>query len=51
MEKLNRLRFSDTSIREALHLFKGYGQYLLQREIAAWDFLGKRNKVFISRGR
>ena len=41
MEKLERLRFSDTSVREALELFKTYGQYLLQREIAAWNFLGK----------
>ena len=39
MEKLERLRFSDSSIREALLLFKAYGQYLLQREIAAWNFL------------
>jgi hypothetical protein len=51
MQKLNRLRFSDTSVREALHLFKGYGQYLLQREIAAWDFLEKKNKGLVSRGR
>jgi hypothetical protein len=41
MEKLERLRFSDASVREALQLFKIYGQYLLQREIAAWNFLGK----------
>jgi len=41
LEKLDRLRFSHTSIREALLLFKTYGQYLLQREIAAWDFLIK----------
>lgn len=41
MNKLMRLRFSATSIREALHLFKVYGQYLLQREIKAWDFLKK----------
>ncbi len=39
MEKLGRLRFSEASIREALLLFKIYGQYLLQREIAPWDFL------------
>jgi len=39
MEKLDRLRFSDISIREALLLFKVYGQYLLQREISAWNFL------------
>jgi len=41
LEKLERLRFSDTSIREALQLFKIYGQYLLQREITAWNFLEK----------
>ena len=39
MEKLYRLRFSNVSILEALQLFKVYGQYLLQREIAAWNFL------------
>ena len=41
MEKLERLRFSDASIREALLLFKAYGQYLLQREILAWNFMEK----------
>ena len=41
MEKLKRLRFLDTSTREALQLFRVYGHYLLQREIAAWDFLDK----------
>jgi DNA repair protein RecO (recombination protein O) len=41
MEKLDRLRFSEASIHEALMLFKTYGQYLLQREIKAWDFLEK----------
>jgi len=41
MEKLERLRFSDASIREALLLFKTYCQYLLQREIVAWNFLEK----------
>jgi DNA repair protein RecO (recombination protein O) len=41
MEKLERLCFSDASVREALQLFKVYGQYLLQREITAWNFLGK----------
>lgn len=39
LEKLERLRFSDASILEALQLFKSYGQYLLQREIKAWDFM------------
>lgn len=41
MEKLERLRFSDASVREAMQLFKIYGQYLLQREIVAWNFLEK----------
>jgi len=41
LEKLDRLRFSKASIHEALLLFKVYGQYLLQREIAAWNFLEK----------
>jgi DNA repair protein RecO (recombination protein O) len=41
MEKLERLRFNDTSIREALQLFRAYGQHLLQREIMAWNFLEK----------
>lgn len=41
LEKLSRLRFSDASIREALHLFKVYGQYLLQRDIGAWNVLEK----------
>ena len=39
MEKLERLRFSDASIREAQLLFRMYGQYLLQREIKAFTFL------------
>jgi DNA repair protein RecO (recombination protein O) len=39
MEKIERLRFSDASIQEALLLFKAYGQYLLQREIKAWNFM------------
>ena len=41
MEKLDRLRFSEVSVHEALTLFKTYGHYLLQREIAAWDFFMK----------
>ncbi len=50
LEKLDRLRFSEASIREALQLFKLYGQYLLQREIAAWNFLGRsRNSIDQSR--
>jgi DNA repair protein RecO (recombination protein O) len=45
MEKLSRLRFSDVSIKEALELFKVYGQYLLQREIVAWNFLEKTDRA------
>ena len=51
MAQLDRLRFSDTSIREALKLFKVYGQYLLQREIAAWDFLEKSASIRINPGK
>lgn len=51
MEKLDRLRFSDVSIREALLLFKVYGQYLLQREIAAWSFLEKEAGAGVSPGK
>ena len=39
LEKLIRLRFSKSSIREALLLFRAYGHYLLQREITAWNFI------------
>jgi DNA repair protein RecO (recombination protein O) len=39
LEKLLRLRFSVASAREALLLFKAYGQYLLQREIVSWKFV------------
>ena len=39
MEKLERLRFSNASIQEALLLFRMYGQYLLQKEIRAFNFL------------
>jgi DNA repair protein RecO (recombination protein O) len=50
MEKLGRLRFSDGSIREALLLFKIYGQYLLQKEIRAFNFLEELQvRVFQSR--
>ena len=41
MEKVERLRFSEASTHEALLLFKTYGQYLLQKEILAWNFLEK----------
>ena len=39
VEKLERLRFSDASVKEALRLLKTYGQYLLHREIQAWNFI------------
>jgi len=42
LEKLERLQFPKASVREALQLFKVYGQYLLQREIAAWKFLEEK---------
>lgn len=51
MEKLDRLRFSDASVREALKLFKVYGQYLLQREIAAWVFLEQSTGMHFNQGR
>ena len=51
LEKLGRLRFSDASIREALKLFKRYGQYLLQREITAWDILEKSGGMHINPGK
>ena len=51
MEKLDRLRFSETSMREALQLLKVYGQYLLQREIAAWPFLEKSNGMAFNPGK
>jgi DNA repair protein RecO (recombination protein O) len=51
MEKLERLRFSPASMQEALQLFKVYGQYLLQREIAAWNVLEKSDANFINPGR
>jgi hypothetical protein len=41
MDKIERLRFSEASTREALLLFRSYGQYLLHREIKAWEFLEK----------
>jgi hypothetical protein len=41
MDKLERLRFSETSTVESLQLFKAYGNYLLHREIKAWEFLEK----------
>lgn len=52
LEKLHRLRFSKSSIQEALALFRAYGQYLLQREITAWNFiLVKPRADFFSPGK
>ena len=51
MDKLERLRFSETSMREALQLLKVYGHYLLQREIAAWPFLEKSNGMDFNPGK
>jgi DNA repair protein RecO (recombination protein O) len=52
LEKLIRLRFSVASEKEALLLFRAYGNYLLQREIIAWNFiLGKLQADSFSPGR
>ena len=40
LEKLKRLRFSDTSHTEAATLLKKYCEYLLQREIQSWTAFG-----------
>jgi len=40
LEKLNRLRFSASSVREAITMLKQYGEYLLQRQIHSWKALG-----------
>ena len=39
MDKLNRLRFTPASTREALALFKEYDRYLLDREGPSWNFI------------
>lgn len=39
LDKLNRLRFTQTSINEALALFKTYDRYLLDREGPSWNFI------------
>jgi DNA repair protein RecO (recombination protein O) len=41
LKKLDRLRFSEASVKQSLLLFKVYGQYLLQREISSWRFVEK----------
>ncbi len=41
LEKLNRLRFSKSSTREAITLLKKYGEHLLQREVHSWSALTK----------
>jgi DNA repair protein RecO (recombination protein O) len=40
LEKLQRLRFSDSSRTEAAALLKKYCEYLLQREIQSWTAFG-----------
>jgi DNA repair protein RecO (recombination protein O) len=39
LDKLNRLRLTPASIREALTLFKAYDRYLLDREGPSWNFI------------
>lgn len=36
LEKLHRLRFSDHSLRQSLHILHNYGKLLLQRDIQSW---------------
>nr|MBF0221396.1 DNA repair protein RecO [Desulfobulbaceae bacterium] len=37
--KLNRLHFTSKSKEEALHFFKRYDRYLLDRELQSWGFI------------
>lgn len=39
MDKLDRLRFTEASTREALTLFKEYDRTLLDRESPSWNFI------------
>lgn len=39
LNRISRLRFSPSSLREALAVFRQYGQYLLQREVHSWGAL------------
>lgn len=39
MDKLDRLRFTEASTREALALFKEYDRTLLDRESPSWNFI------------
>ncbi len=41
LDKLSRLRLAPASTREALALFKEHDRVLLDRELAAWNFLGE----------
>ncbi|MCK4838070.1 MAG: DNA repair protein RecO [Desulfobulbaceae bacterium] len=41
LDKLARLRFSPTVVKEALLMLKNYGSSILQRDISSWNFLVK----------
>lgn len=38
-EKMARLRFSNSDLREARNLLMKYGQFLLQRDVHSWQFV------------
>ena len=44
MEKLERLRFTPASTKEALALFKEYDRTLLDREAPSWNFVAGQKK-------
>lgn len=39
IDKLGRLKFSVRSLREALLMYRAYGQQLMQREVHSWGFV------------
>ena len=41
LNKLDRLRFSPTVVKEAIAMLKNYGSSILQRDISSWDFITK----------
>jgi len=41
LDKLDRLRFNESTVKEALAILKNYGNNLLQREISSWDFIAR----------
>ncbi len=41
LDKLDRLRFSPTVVKEALLMLKNYGSSILQRDISSWEFIAK----------